>query len=199
MHARDNAKMLNSENEILRKQCWDKSFHAHATSNMFIRIAKRFRMGIQIITYLGVIVPVIVGVVFISFSPSNLIGKVVITVASISLACQLVISIWSIIAKWDDKYSYALESIAANNRISLNFKTIAENPPSDMLIFQTKYELLKIEDDIRNDLDSKQLVSEKDKRYGHRAALRQFNNTCRGCNEIPYSLEPTNRDVCGNF
>jgi len=185
--------------EKLRSQCWDKAFYDFATSYIFIRIGKRYKRKILALTFLGIIVPVIVGAIFLSFVPSQNIASLITIIASIMLIAQLILSVWSIIAQWNDKYSYSLESVSANDRLSRNFKTLAENPPSEYQTFQIKYEYLKLEDDFRNDLDSKQLVSEKDKRYGHRAALRQFQKGCSGCSEIPQSLKPTKCNICGNF
>ncbi|MDR3625278.1 MAG: hypothetical protein P4L45_00510, partial [Ignavibacteriaceae bacterium] len=64
---------------------------------------------------------------------------------------------------------------------------------------EISYRLLKIENDFRIDRDNQQYITEKEKRMGMRAGLRQFKRACAACKQVPVSLKSTNCDVCGNF
>jgi mobilome CxxCx(11)CxxC protein len=118
--------------------------------------------------------------------------------ASILGIIQLVGSVWALVAKWDDEYAYSLESAADNHNISNKYGELGNNPPAPVE-FKIRYDLISAIDDVRKANDYKRGITDKEKRIGHRAALRQYSRACGACHEIPQSMKPTKCDACGNF
>jgi len=66
---------------------------------------------------------------------------------------------------------------------------------------ETKYANLfndtKIYDNIQQKRDHKMNITEKERRFGMRHALFQFQRECVGCGKIPSLRKPEKCDVCG--
>jgi len=183
----------------IRKQAWDEAVYAYGTAYIFELRANWYRWLLRAITFLGIVMPVVIGAIYLSFRSQQLLLDVLVSIAGILGIVQLVLSIWSLIAKWEDNYSYALESLGANYRISGRFKKFAESPPLQFSDLQREFGLLEAENSFRSDLDNKQGINDKEKRRGMRAALRNFQRPCAACNQVPTSMKPSTCDVCGNF
>jgi len=121
------------------------------------------------------------------------------TIASILGLIQLIGSIWSVTARWDDNFGYALEARSANRLLFEKYRALAESPPRTDKEATTQYSLIESECNARTNEDEKQSISEDEKRMGMRAALRQLRKQCAGCGNVPSSMEPTECDVCGKF
>jgi mobilome CxxCx(11)CxxC protein len=193
-------KMLSEKNEDdeLRKLSWEKALYAFATGYIFEKRANKQRRKLRALTFLGILVPLSVGSIVISFGcNTRLVGSSII-VAGILGTVQIIGSGWALVAKWDDEYAYSLESAADNHNISVKYKELGENPPSPME-FKIRYGLINAIDEIRNANDYKHGITDKEKRMGQRAALKQFSRACGACHEVPRSMKPTKCDACGNF
>lgn len=183
----------------LRKKCWDEAFHSFGTAEIFRKRASKYRRLLRSLTFLGVAVPTAVGGIVLSFGVDFKYTSIVILIASILGLAQLILSLWSLVAKWDDTYAYSLESLSDNGKLSSLFQELAESPPNDRDEFRTRYDLLQAESRIRTERDNQQIITDKEKRYGMRASLRQFRRECVSCKQIPTSMEATDCDVCGNL
>jgi len=188
-----------SANDDLKKICLDNALYAFGTAYIFEKRASKYKRIFNILTFLGIVVPASFGGLVLSFGTDFRFKEIIILIISILGLLQLVLSIWSLVAKWDDSLAYAQESLSANYRLSANFKELAENPPDNLKDFEISYRFLKVENDSRNDRDNQQLVSGKEKRMGMRAGLRQFKRVCAVCHQVPVSLKPSDCEVCGNF
>jgi len=186
-------------NDELKKICIDNALYAFGAAYIFEKRASKYKRIFNILTFLGIVVPASFGGLVLSFGADFRFKEIVIIVISILGLLQLVLSVWSLAAKWDDSLAYAQESLSANYRLSANFKELADNSPENLKDFEIGYRFLKMENDARNDRDNQQLVNEKEKRMGMRAGLRQFKRACSACKQVPVSLKPSNCDVCGNF
>jgi mobilome CxxCx(11)CxxC protein len=134
-----------------------------------------------------------------SFGTNPKIFPMFLFISGILGTLQLIGFAWSIVAKWDDLYGYSLESTSANYRLSNNYKKIAESSSGELIDLELRFNLLEQENQSRMDMDYKQSISEDEIREGMRAALRQFQRTCAKCKQVPFSMNPSNCDVCGNF
>ena len=182
--------------DAIRTECWDKALYAFATASIYERRACSLRRKIRVLTFLGIGVPMLVGSTALSFDSADIWFRILITASSIVLIIQLMWSVWSLIARWDDNLAYALESISDNHRLAREFRELGKNPPADL---ETRYAIMKVMDDNRRSSDEKQGITEKEKRYGHRAGLRQFQRACTSCNVVPNSLNSSECNICGNF
>lgn len=182
----------------IRQECWDQALHTFATAHIFERRARSLRWRLRALTFLGIAVPATVGGVIIAFGTNDQSLLVILWLAGILGLVQLIGSIWALVAKWDDAYAYALESIAENHRFSNSFASLGKNPPAPDEL-RTRQDFLEADNGHRRDSDYKQGITEEEKRRGMRAGLLQFRRTCVACGEIPVSLRASDCGVCGQF
>ena len=187
-----------NEVRAIRTQCWNNALNAYATSYIFQRRAQTLKSRLQLITYIGFAVPMIVGLLVLSYGHFKSFEVIVAVAAAIGIG-QAVFSLWSIIGGWVDGYSYAVASIAENSKLANRFTELASNPPEDLSELRVEYEKLEIQDETRQEQDYQQEIKESEKRMGMRAALRKYQRRCAGCNEIPTTMKPTTCGVCGDF
>jgi mobilome CxxCx(11)CxxC protein len=121
---------MNNEKDELRKQSWDKALYAFATGRIFEKRANKQRQKLQVLTFLGILAPLLLGAIVLSFGNNTKLVDSLIIPASILGIIQLIGSVWALVAKWNDEYAYSLESVADNYAISNRFKGLGENPPS---------------------------------------------------------------------
>ncbi|MEK0336651.1 MAG: hypothetical protein QQN41_04360 [Nitrosopumilus sp.] len=185
--------------DLMREDCWDNAVHCFGTAYIFEKRAEMLKKRLTRINFLGVVVPITVGAIVISFGINFEYVGFVIAIAGILGIGQLISSIWSLAAKWDDSYAYALESTSSNYSLSNKFQSLGKNPPQEISGLKLQYELLITENQSRSQSDYKQNISDMEKRMGLRASLRNFERECNGCRRIPKSMEASDCDVCGNF
>lgn len=181
-----------------RKLCWDNAVNAFGTSYVFQQRAHTLKTRLQWVNYVGVAVPVVVGALVLSFGIFSLLA-VVITAAGVVGVIQMTVNLWSIIGRWVEEYSYAISSIAANDSLSIRYRELAQNPPSELDALRQMYERLQIEDTMRRDQDLQHDIEDYERRMGMRAALRQFQRKCTACEQVPTSMKPSDCGVCGSF
>ncbi len=182
-----------------RSDCWDKAIHAFGTAFIFERRGNKSRRKLRLLSFSGIALPALIGgivVAFFGFESMKTALSVLIVLAALLGTVQLVFTIWSLVAKWDDQAIYGSESSVANYEISRSFSDLAKNVPTD---FDSKYSLLNVRNDMRSVEDGKKEVTEPEKRMGMRAALRKYQRACVQCAKIPVDLNPTDCPVCGNY
>jgi mobilome CxxCx(11)CxxC protein len=161
---------------------------------IFERRMRRLGRGRNWITYLGIVVPLLVGSVVLSFGKEWLTYALI--PAGIIGAVQLALSAWSLVAKWDDSYSYSVGAVQSLTRLFNSWDTLCKRMPADL---EQRVNDLDPEDQRQELADLAQSISEREKRYGMRASLYHFGNTCQRCGVRPVSMNPLNCDTCGNF
>jgi mobilome CxxCx(11)CxxC protein len=182
----------------LRSRCWDDAFHATATAYIFQRRARRLGKLVQVITYVGFAVPMLVGLLVLGYTQLKSLPVIAGTAAGIGIA-QAVLSLWAIVGGWVVGGSYAAASASANEVLAGKFATLASSPPSDFREFRQEYELAKVESRARDEQDLQQGVTEAELRRGMRAALRKYRKGCAACNKVPVDMKATDCPVCGKF
>lgn len=192
-----NKEVLTNKYDELRQHCWNQAVNAFATAYIFDLKSKNLVKKLRLLTFLGLLIPLATGGVILLFEVNNrfLLNFLVWITGGLSLV-HASITLWSLVEKWEDNISYARESSRHNYRISDNYVFLARIVPTD---FEVRLEILENENRFRMDLDYQQDITEEEKRRGLRAALRQFERPCAKCKEVPYSMEPTDCSVCGNF
>lgn len=185
---------MHTSAQTTQAHCREKAFYAFGTARIFQQRMRQLDRLRSWITYLGIIVPLLIGSAVLSFGtdwlpyaliPAGLLGCV-----------QIALSAWSLVAKWDDKYSYAVGAMQAQTRLFNAWDNLAKRTPAD--IDQRAGEL-DAEDQRQEQADLAQNISEKEKRYAMRATLYHFGNKCVRCGQAPSSMAPSNCDTCGNF
>lgn len=155
---------------------------------------RRLEIGRNVITYLGIVVPLLVGSVVLSFGKEWL--AYVVIPAGILITAQLALSAWSIVARWDDKYSYAVGAMQAQTRLFNAWEILGKRQPDDL---EQRVNALDAEDQRQESADLTQVISDKEKRFAMRASLYHFKQPCQICDVTPASMTPSDCDTCGNF
>lgn len=199
MNTEQNSNKTLSRKDSLRKKCWNQAFSSFGTGWLFEERVKKITPKLQWLTFLGIAVPVTVGTCVLSFGIEFKYLDFIIGLAGILIVIQLIVSLWSLVAKWNESLVYALESSSANYSDARKYEKLAENPPDIIEEYERKFELLEAKTQIRDREDIKQRITEKEKRAGYRAALRQFQRPCAECKKVPTSLTPSDCKICGDF
>lgn len=166
---------------VIRKECWDRTFHSFGTAYIFEKRTKKLRKRLQFLTFLGIVVPVTVGSLIISFGVDFKNINLIIILAGILGSIQLVITLWSLVAGWNDSLAFAKESTSVNYELSNKYRSLGKNPPSKLSEFTLKYEIFNTEYRYRNQQDNQQGITDKEKRMGMHSALRNFQRECPCC------------------
>lgn len=181
----------------IRKECSDNRFYSFGTAKIFERRAKIYRRNRNIITFLGLAVPLTIGGTVLSFSAeSEVLTSILIPVAGALTIMQLVISLWALVSRWDEKNDYAISAIKANTRLLAEFNRLCNSNDEEI-----KNEIQHLRDEYSrvNQEDTAHGVYEKEIRWGMRKALIHYSLTCPTCSQKAVSMTPSECDTCGNF
>jgi mobilome CxxCx(11)CxxC protein len=166
---------------------------------IFEKRANKYRWFLRILSFLGILIPIFIGTIYLSFRTQQWLLDLSVIIAGILGSLQVLLSAWSLTTRWEDTYSYALESQGHNYRLSASFEYLGKYSvlrPSEL---RKEFDLLQAENRQRTEQDNKQGLTDQEKRMGMRAALRKFQRSCAGCKEVPLSMKPSKCTVCGNF
>jgi mobilome CxxCx(11)CxxC protein len=194
-----NVENENNDYDNLRQDCWNDALHSFGTAYIYSKRSKKIGNLLKANNFLGIIVPVVIGGIVTSYNVStDALGVILIIAAPISVL-QLILSLLSLTNKWDDSYSYYLESTNDNGQLSNDYNNLGKYPPDNKNDLKFKKDSINVKYQIRNTSDTKYPLSDKERREGMRYSLRNFQRTCAGCNIMPIDMESTNCGVCGNF
>ncbi|MBD3550852.1 mobilome CxxCx(11)CxxC protein [Streptomyces sp. SP18CM02] len=180
-----------------RRKCWDAALHAYGTSHIFQMRARDLKRKTDVLTWVGLVVPLLIGALVGTFGRNEFWGAAV-AVGAVIAAAQLAINLWSLVRRWPEDLAYSSASAVANESLAAQFAALAEDPP-ELSELRTRYDKLSIEDGARRARDSEKNVKDKELRKGMRAALRKYQRSCLGCGQTPMAMTPTDCDVCGKF
>lgn len=178
------------------KECWGKEFHSYGTAQIFERRSKKLQRFRTLITFLGIISPVLIGGTVLAFGTNARFLPLALTFAGVVGLIQLTLSVWSLVARWDEQYEYALESIKANTELYNRFRNIPRAPAADI---PTLYGEACKDYEARELIDITKAISESEKRFANRKSLHYYQKKCSVCKSVPVSLKPSKCDGCGNF
>ena len=180
-----------------RGLCSDEALYCFGTAYIFEKRAARTRRLVRGLTFLGIVVPVAMGAVYTTFRLGTNILQVIVTIAGVLGLLQLVASVWSLVAGWNDQLAAYLESKAANYRLAESYGRLARCTTVSDTEFKLRLASLTAENGLRKELDLRVDLNEKEKRMGLRAGLRRFQRACVECRKIPRSMKPTKCRTCG--
>lgn len=189
----------NDEYDNLRQDCWNDALHSFGTSYIYSKRSRKIGKLLKLNNFLGIIVPVVIGGIVTSYNVSAVALEIILIIAAPISVLQLILSLLSLTNKWDDSYSYYLESINDNGQLSNDYTNLAKYPPQEKSDLKMKKDIINIKYQIRNTNDTKYPLTDEEKREGMKYSLRNFRRSCAGCNETPTDMKSTNCGVCGNF
>src|SRR5215213_3709032 len=118
-------------NTVERQECWKLALEAFGTKYIFEKRAAKLRRQLNLLTFFGIAVPATVGAIVLSFSAVPSLLPYVLTLAGILGVAQVVVTVWSVVYKWQDELVYASESINANDRLSSSFAWLGKTNSAD--------------------------------------------------------------------
>ena len=188
---------MDQNEEQLRQECWTKRFYSYGTARIFEKRANDINRKRKIITFLGLATPLTIGAFVTAFSiDSGILRYILIPAAGLVALVQTVMSLWSLVAKWDERYSYSIAAIRINTKLTAEFEVLAKSDINkikrDINRLREEYQRQEIE-------DTAQHITDKEKRYAMRQSLFQYKLKCETCGKIPDSLSPSDCDTCGNY
>lgn len=191
--------MADQTTDALRTQCWNSALEAFGTAFIFEQRAQSLRNRLRLLQFVGLAVPLLVGLIVLGFGTNTDYLPRVLLAAGVLGVVQGGYSLWALTQRWEDGLAYAQESASGNHRISREYKKLAQAFPGAGPERDLRLGILAAEDSQRTEQDYAQAITEPERRMGMRAALRQFQRQCAVCKSVPTSMTPTKCDVCGNF
>ncbi|WP_373696240.1 mobilome CxxCx(11)CxxC protein [Actinomycetospora flava] len=178
----------------------DRAFHAWATGYIFEKRAQALRKKLQLVSFLGLVVPLVVGGLALSYGVGFSALPVIIIVGSAIGIAQAVVALWSLVATWVEAYDHAVRSAVNNKALTREFEGVARALTiHDSAAAEIELRTLEARDDAQRDLDTRAGVTEPQKREGMRSALLRTQRKCVRCEKIPESMQPTECGVCGDY
>lgn len=179
---------------------------AYGTEQLFKRRADILRRLLRLVAFFGILGPVVIGAVVTSFSNYQSLMPILIPIAGAVGIAQLVVTLWSLVNKWDDSYAYALRSQDGNADLLRKWealgKTLVSAPSqASAPAFIDSYNRVSEIQAEQSKEDKKQGVTDKETRRGMREALFKFRQKCLVCCIMPTSRKagPSKCNCCGNF
>ena len=187
------------KHDRLRQDSWNNALFSYGYGYLFSLRANRLNKKLNWITFLGIIIPVLIGGIVTTYGTESPILKYLLIVTAPLSIIQLIISVWSVVANWNTSYAYYLESYLDNYNLAELYENLGKYPPDDVDDLKTEMDKIDILRSNRDKQDSKYPLTDKEKRKGMRYALRKYKRSCAGCNIIPKDMKSTKCGVCGNF
>lgn len=182
-----------------RSDCWNSALHSFGYGYLYSIEANKIRKVLKFNTFLGIIIPIVIGGVVTSFGLDFKYISYLLIAASILSIIQLVLSTFILSYNLEDKFSYYLESSSDNYRLADDYEKLGKYPPNNLSDLQNEIDKVNIRRNNRDNSDNKYTLPDKSKRRGMRYSLRKFRRECAGCRIIPTDMSPTNCGVCGKF
>ncbi len=186
----NDAERLNSNNSAL---------YCYGTAYIFEQRVTPLRIAIKILLFSSLAGPLVIGALVIAVGTKGTIIKWALIVAAILSFIQIIVSLWSLVAQWQNKLPSYENSIIENHLLSNEFKDLANNNILSDSEWRTRSDVLEVKGEFQKRKDLTQSISEEEKRMGMRYALRFFGRQCVGCSEVPITIETSDCPVCGQF
>lgn len=160
-------------------------FLSYGTVQVFEKRANKLRTLRAWLTFLGIVLPVTIGGVYLSFGQSDELMKFIVLIAGIIGTLQLILSTWALVAGWDYIYESAIKSVQGNTAIFNKCKRfVSLTSTSDIDFLKSYSEILK-EAENQELVDLTQHISSAERKFAYTSSLRYYNRACHACNKNP--------------
>lgn len=183
--------------EEIHGKCGESAFYSYSTSSLFQYRAKNLKWNMNLVTYLGIVCPILVGITFTTFGVNSMLTFFAVPICGVLGIIQVLICAWGAINNWFDMYTTACDSVIENMELYEEYTNLQNN--HDLTDAQQKMQVLESRSNRQSCIDGRMLPSDKEKRYGQRAALLHFRKVCVVCETVPDSMKATACCSCGNF
>lgn len=186
---------FNNQHFDNREKLYENRFYSYSTYRILKRRFRIYMKYVNIVNIINVIVPIIIGAIYVNFGSRFSLPQLAFIICSIVGVLATLSTCFSLFFNWSQKAQTNLELANEYYLLYIKFSELSESSPD----FNKEYNTLLT---LNNNLDKnfiRQGFTEKDLRFGYRAALIQFQKKCRGCNKIPHNMEATDCPICGQF
>ncbi|WEM40819.1 hypothetical protein PTW35_09155 [Photobacterium sp. DA100] len=171
-------------------------FHTYGAIEIFEKRKRRLCRLRNVIVYLGLAIPVSLLCLVLFDNEHPAIKSTLIAIISIILLVQLIMSLWALIAKWEEKYEYSISAMTSSRIIYERLNSLINSNksiPSDVM--------LAISDDYHSQFSDELAheITAKEKCYGYRKSLIKFSKVCPLCQSKPIDMKPSGCKLCGKF
>lgn len=181
----------------LKQECWRKRFYSFGTTKIFEKRVLSLGKKRRIITFLGIALPLFIGLYVGAYSlESEILKSIILPFVGMLTIVQAVVSAWSLVARWDETYTYAINAIKDNTRLTSESEKLATASEEEI---RREIEGLRFRYSHQEAQDTVQEITKEEKRFAQRSALFQYRSECPTCRKVPESMTPSNCDSCGNF
>ncbi|KMV28367.1 hypothetical protein AB733_24115 [Photobacterium swingsii] len=160
-------------------------FLSYGTIQVFERRSNRLKILRAWLTFLGIVLPVTIGGMYLSFGQGDELMGLIVSIAGIVGVIQLILSTWALVSGWDSKYEASIKAVQGNTSIYNRCKRFVSTPPED------DSEFLRLYNQILNDAESQELadltqhITNAEKNYAYVSALSYYDRACHACNQSP--------------
>jgi len=188
-----------AENDLT--EATNRAVYCFGTAKLLEKRRKRLRFWNRINKFIGLFIPVFIGLSFMSAKDLPIIISTIMLIfpyiAFILNASMFVISILALVAEWDAKIENYTDSISNNMQYFNIFKEILDRYYESPKEYSAKLKETTSLDNVQQKQDGRENFSLKEYRFITRVGLYQLHLPCPECNKVP-SLEKTkNCENCG--
>jgi mobilome CxxCx(11)CxxC protein len=177
----------------------DKSITIFGYSYIFEKRIQWYLTCINYLKFSGIILPLIIVAIALSYGPNNDALFYASIVGTPLIILQLIISILSIMYKWDEELAYSFEAISDCKILYDEFLNLVKYPIQSSSELAKKFEVLNAKLSSREQQNLNHKITEKELRRGRRYSLKKHLQKCTSCKKIPTDMNSTQCEVCGNF
>lgn len=191
--------MNDDREEKLREEAWENSFQTYALSYIMTEKAKTLGQRRKWVTFFSFLSPVVVGSVALGYGVNDETLEYTLMIFIPLAIFQVVLGLLSLVSKWDEDFSYYVESSIANTILSDEYKNCAKIPQKNLEDLEKRIIVLNAKYSERGVQDKKVQLTNKDRNRGMRYALIKYQWPCAGCKEKAVSMIKTKCKICGNI
>lgn len=164
-------------------------FLAYGTAQIFEKRANTLKLLRAWLTFLGIVMPITVGGVYLAFSKSTELIEWTVTLAGVIGVFQLGLSTWALVSGWDNKYESAIKSMQGNVSICNRCKRFFNAPPIDDIDLMKGFNQILNDVEMQELVDLSQHVSQKEKQYAYVSSLSFYGGLCHACDQSPNQFD----------
>ncbi|HLG82515.1 MAG TPA: mobilome CxxCx(11)CxxC protein [Bradyrhizobium sp.] len=179
--------MALNEDDI-RQEAWKQFIDARGTYTIFTRRAASLKRWMQARDFSAIAIPVVVAFVATTDFVEKLGSFKAVALAILAIAglIQVLLSGWSLIARWDEERSYSLRALRDAYDMEAKWREIAKKDVPDLVV---AYEAAKTQQRAIDSHDIGKEISESERQIGLRAGLKEIPRACIECKKIPATID----------
>jgi len=147
----------------------EESSRGNGTAYIFEVRARRLRNRLNILNFVGLAVPLLVGAIVLGYGTSFKPLRLLIPLAIAAGCVQLVVFTWSVVAQWVNSYDRATQALVANRSLAERYQSLAKEQAANFEDFQHRLAVLDAADDARRNEDYREAITDTEKRMGMHA------------------------------